>query len=119
MGIEPVEHSERENLQLREGCTVEALIERHQTIAIESCMRTDKAVGKDPARQFLFAPLASPHIALKCPARHTPDLLARFPVDANPSGVEERIEHLLRAFRQRQQLRINSPGDSKRTSFLR
>ena len=41
MGIEPVEHSERENLQLREGCTVEALIERHQTIAMQSCMRTD------------------------------------------------------------------------------
>ena len=86
---------------------------------MQSCMRTHKEVGKNPARQFLFAPLASLHIALNCPARHTPDLLARFPIDANRSGVEELMEHLLRVSRQRQQLRINSPGDSMRTSFLR
>ena len=60
MGIEPVEHSERENLQLGAGCTVEPLIERHQTIAIESCMRRDKEVGKNPAWQF---PLCSACLA--------------------------------------------------------
>ena len=67
MGIEPVEQSERENLQLGVGCTVEALIERRQAIAIESCLRTDKEAGKNPARQFFFAPLLSLSAALKCP----------------------------------------------------
>jgi hypothetical protein len=67
MGIEPVEQSERENLQLGVGCTVEALIERHQAIAVESCMRTDKEAGKDRAPQFFFAPLLSLSGALKCP----------------------------------------------------
>jgi hypothetical protein len=116
MGTEPVEHSERDQFQAGEGCTVEALIERHQALAIKSCMPTDDEAGKNPAQEFLFAPLPR---ALKWMARDTPDLAARIPNDAKRSSVIESIEHLLRASRPSQQLCIDSPGASKRTSLLR
>jgi hypothetical protein len=62
-------------------------------------MRPDKEISKDSPWHLNLLGASPSHVGLKSSTRRSPYLFGWFPLDANPRGFKEFVEHLFGASR--------------------